>query len=119
MSTFATITRDVKLGRGHQSCRSETQGKLGWKISQSLIVFIAKLELDSESLRRVPFSPNPELTGFPDSLLTVLVITRLSTSQTGPLHRATLTVGFRAKFRAHNRDLPVNAAAEPEALNRH
>jgi hypothetical protein len=31
------------------------------------------------------------VTGFPDSILTVLVITRLTTSQPGPLHPATVT----------------------------
>jgi hypothetical protein len=38
-----------------------------------------------------PFSLNLSFTGFPDSILTVLVITRLATSKTGPLHPATVT----------------------------
>jgi hypothetical protein len=38
-----------------------------------------------------PFSLNPQLYRLPDSILTVLVITRLTSSQTGPLHPATVT----------------------------
>jgi hypothetical protein len=69
--------------RAPGSCRSETQGKLGRKISQYSL-----LEVFFFSFRILS-----GFTGSPDSILRVLVITHLTTSQTGPLHPA--TVGFR------------------------
>jgi hypothetical protein len=67
-----------------------TQGKLGWKKSQYSL-----LKSSLSSLRILSF------TGSPDLIRTVLVITRLTRSQTGLLHPA--TVGFRpVRQEAHN-----------------
>jgi hypothetical protein len=92
--TFATITRDIKLGRGHQGAAGLTRrhrGSLssGWDGRYpNLNVHCEKSSL--RSLRILSFTDGSQA----DSILTVLVITRfkLTTSQTGPLHPA--TVGF-------------------------
>jgi hypothetical protein len=89
------ITRDVKLGRGHQGAAG-LRHRGSWDVSQYSL-----LEDFFFSFRILSF------TGSPDSILTVLVITRLTTSQTGPLHPA--TVGFRPT----ESDRPVGPAEGP------
>jgi hypothetical protein len=84
VSEPASMMRDVKLGYGYQRSTGlrHRGGRHRRQCSLLKVLF--------------PFSPNPEL-----SNPTVLVITRLTKSQTSPLHPA--TVGFRAVSRkAHN-----------------
>jgi hypothetical protein len=81
--------RDVKLGRGHQ--RSTGLGHRGSRPGHRRCAKIHCSKHFFRSLRILSF------TGFPDLLLTVLVITRLTTGQTGRLHPATVTAR-----KAHN-----------------
>jgi hypothetical protein len=81
--------------RAPESCRFQTQGKPGWKISQESF-----LKSSLRSFRILSFS------GFqvPDSILTVLVITRLTTSQRARCTRLQSASGLSesAGTEAHN-----------------
>ena len=101
------LSRNEKCQAGTRapgSCRSETQGKLAWKVSQYSL-----LEVFSFSFRILSF------TGSPDSILTVLVITRLTTSQTGPLYPATVRVGFPPTDLSAGR--PITSRVQRAALS--
>jgi hypothetical protein len=85
------MMRDVKLGRGHQ--RSTGLGHKGSRHRRCANIHCSKYYLRSLQILPRPRPVTQSFTGFPDhdSILTVLVITRSTTSQTGPLHPATVT----------------------------
>jgi hypothetical protein len=97
--------------RAPGSCRSETHGKLGWNLNlapaDSKVSQDSLLEVFSFSFRILSFA------GSPDSILTVLVIAHLTTSQTGPLHPA--TVGFRPTDLSAGR--PITSLRSRRILN--
>jgi hypothetical protein len=79
----ALLVRHVKLGRGHRDQPARAIYRSGTGRRRRC----ANIHGSKYSLRPLRIL---SFTGFPasDSILTVLVITRLTTSETGPLHPA-------------------------------